>query len=235
MMKNTVLVTAIGSFSADAVIQSCRREGFRIVGCDIYPAEWVVSSMDVDVFYRAPYATDTEAYRSFIRQICETEQIDYVLPLTDIEIDVFQQWRQEEQNCPGGRAVVCMSDRETIRLCRNKRRAAQLLDAQKICRTIPGKRLSELLETLENSGQDGLARLSYPLVIKPEDGRSSQGLRRIFDFREMGAGSQPAEGTGRTLSGAADDFWRDYYSRCSKEPGNRKLCVYSSKRTSAYR
>lgn len=69
MMKNTVLVTAIGSFSADAVIQSCRREGFRIVGCDIYPAEWVVSSMDVDVFYRAPYATDTEAYRSFIRQI----------------------------------------------------------------------------------------------------------------------------------------------------------------------
>ena len=185
MMKNTVLVTAIGSFSADAVIQSCRREGFRIVGCDIYPAEWVVSSMDVDVFYRAPYATDTEAYRSCIRQICETEQIDYVLPLTDIEIDMFQQWRQEDQNCPGGRAVVCMSDRETIHLCRNKRRAAQLLDAQKICRTIPGKRLSELLETLENSGQEGLAGLSYPLVIKPEDGRSSQGLRRIFDFREM--------------------------------------------------
>ena len=81
--------------------------------------------------------------------------------------------------------MVCMSDRETIHLCRNKRRAAQLLDAQKICRTIPGKRLSELLETLENSGQEGLAGLSYPLVIKPEDGRSSQGLRRIFDFREM--------------------------------------------------
>ena len=185
MMKNTVLVTAIGSFSADAVIQSCRREGFRIVGCDIYPAEWVVSSMDVDVFYRAPYATDTEAYRSFIRQICETEQIDYVLPLTDAEIDVFQQWRQEDQTCPGGRAVVCMSDMETIRLCRNKRRAAKLLEEKKVCRTIPGKRLSELLSASEYSGEESFAGLSYPLIIKPEDGRSSQGLRRIFDSREM--------------------------------------------------
>lgn len=185
MMKNTVLVTAIGSFSADAVIRSCRREGFRIVGCDIYPAEWVASSMDVDVFYRAPYATDTEAYRSFIRQICETEQIDYVLPLTDAEIDVFQQWRQEDQTCPGGRAVVCMSDMETIRLCRNKGRAAKLLEEKKVCRTIPGKRLSELLSASEYSGEESFAGLSYPLIIKPEDGRSSQGLRRIFDSREM--------------------------------------------------
>ena len=62
-MKNTIIVTAIGSFSAQAVIEGCRRMGFRVVGCDIYPAWWVVNSKDVDVFYQAPYATDQENYR----------------------------------------------------------------------------------------------------------------------------------------------------------------------------
>lgn len=32
MMKNTVLVTAIGSFSADAVIQSCLQRGLSDCG-----------------------------------------------------------------------------------------------------------------------------------------------------------------------------------------------------------
>lgn len=57
VMKKTVIVTAIGSFSAQNVIAACHKAGMRVVGCDIYPAEWVVNSRDVDVFYRAPYAT----------------------------------------------------------------------------------------------------------------------------------------------------------------------------------
>ena len=41
------------------------------------------------------------------------------------------------------------------------------LRERKLCRTIPGVRLAEL-ETIS---------CSYPLVAKPFDGRSSQGLR----------------------------------------------------------
>ena len=33
----TVVVTAIGSFSADIVIKKCRENGIRIIGCDVYP------------------------------------------------------------------------------------------------------------------------------------------------------------------------------------------------------
>ena len=51
-MKKTVIITAIGSFSAQNVISACHAAGMRVVGCDIYPAEWVVNSQDVDAFYK---------------------------------------------------------------------------------------------------------------------------------------------------------------------------------------
>ena len=42
--QRTALVTAIGSFSADAVIRTLRQEGWRIIGTDIYEADWVAAS-----------------------------------------------------------------------------------------------------------------------------------------------------------------------------------------------
>lgn len=52
--QRTALVTAIGSFSADAVLRTLRREGWRIIGTDIYEADWVAASRQVDVFCQAP-------------------------------------------------------------------------------------------------------------------------------------------------------------------------------------
>ena len=83
-MKKTVIITAIGSFSAQNVISACHAAGMRVVGCDIYPAEWVVNSQDVDAFYKAPYATDREQYRNFIKELCEKEQASVLMPLTNI-------------------------------------------------------------------------------------------------------------------------------------------------------
>lgn len=179
-MKKTVFVTAIGSFSAEAVIEGCRREGFRVVGCDIYPAEWVVNSRDVDVFYRAPYATDRDAYRAFLLEVCGQEQVDYLLPLTDVEVDALQGW-EAASGALG--AVICMSGRETIALCRDKEKLERFLAGRGVCRTIPGRRLAELMEA--RTGAAAGAELSYPLVIKPRDGRSSQGLRIVEDPEEF--------------------------------------------------
>ena len=60
--QRTALVTAIGSFSADAVIRTLRQEGWRIIGTDIYEADWVAASLMVDAFYQAPYASEEEKY-----------------------------------------------------------------------------------------------------------------------------------------------------------------------------
>lgn len=198
--RKTVFVTAIGSFAAGAVIEACRRDGYRVAGCDIYPAEWIVNSMDVDVFYRAPYATDKAAYRAFIKEACSRESVDYLIPLTDVEIDVLQAWRLEDpEDFADLGAVVCMSDEKAISLCRNKEACAAVLEEKGVCRIIPGYKLAEALpvieayeradavslETWKAAGWEPLEQWPYPLVLKPLDGRSSQGLQIIETPEQM--------------------------------------------------
>ena len=203
LMKKTVIVTAIGSFSAQNVISACHAAGMRVVGCDIYPAEWVVNSQDVEVFYKAPYATDREQYRNFIKELCRKEQASVLMPLTDVEIDVIQQWRTElAEDFIALGAEVWISDVSAISLCRNKEKMEAFLRERKLCRTIPGVRLAELKEKLGQGWRPDLpdaflaadpaagmetsmdfSDLRYPLVAKPFDGRSSQGLR-ILESKE---------------------------------------------------
>ena len=52
-----ILLTAIGSFSADCVVTSLKKMGHKVIGCDIYKREWVANSVIVDKFYQAPYCT----------------------------------------------------------------------------------------------------------------------------------------------------------------------------------
>ncbi len=178
-MGETILVTAIGSFSARAVIDGCRREGLRVIGCDIYPEKWVVNSKETDVFYQAPYATDRDNYKRFLTQLCRRESVDYLLPLTDAEIDVFQGWEDAERELG---AVLCISGRQAVALCRDKEKMEKFLTPKGICHPIPGRKLSEVAECEAASGYGDLA---YPLVLKPVDGRSSQGLRIVGSPKEM--------------------------------------------------
>lgn len=160
----TILVTAIGSYAGGTVIQTCKREGYRVLGCDIYPAPWVVNSLDVEQFFQAPYATEREEYIAFIKTICREQNVDLIIPLTDVEVDVFTTLKDTELS-----ATVCISKQETIAWCRDKYQIEQYLKPLGICQTIPGQLLSETeIETLV-----------YPVVLKPCNGRSSQGLRMV--------------------------------------------------------
>jgi carbamoylphosphate synthase large subunit len=61
-MKKTIIITAVGSFSAPAAVKSCREAGYRVVGTDINPREVIAESMSVDRFVRMPRADAGEAY-----------------------------------------------------------------------------------------------------------------------------------------------------------------------------
>lgn len=171
-MKKTILVTAIGSFSAVTVINLLKKEGCCVVGCDIYPAEWVANSAITDRFYQAPYATDRPAYMEFIKQVCKAEDVAFLMPLTDVEIDLFRSWETAAEDTG---AVVCMSERKMLDLIRNKMALEQYLAPLGICDTIPGRLLSETDAETE----------TYPLIVKPVDGRSSQGLHMVRSVKEM--------------------------------------------------
>lgn len=180
-MKKTVIITAIGSFSAQNVISACHAAGMRVVGCDIYPAEWVVNSQDVDAFYKAPYATDREQYRNFIKELCEKEQASVLMPLTDVEIDVLQQWRTElVEDFKELGAEVWISDALAIALCRNKEKMEMFLRERG---TLSDDSRSTALGFREKTGEE--PGLRYPLVAKPFDGPEQPGLTH------SGVGSRP--------------------------------------------
>lgn len=167
-----VLITAIGSFSADIVIKTLHKLNYEVVGCDIYEKQWIVDSNNVEHFEKAPYATDEEKYIKFIKDICEKYKIKYIMPLTDVEVDVLCKWKDEFSK---NNIQICISDKNVIQLCRSKLNLPKELE--NVCKEnlIPTKQLSESIDE----------EIQFPVIIKPINGRSSQGLAKIYNKEEF--------------------------------------------------
>lgn len=170
----TVLVTAIGSFAADIVIKRLKEHGMRVVGCDIYPGEWVADARNVDAFYQVPYVTDKERYVKTMVSICKKERADALIVLLDVEIDVWNHYREAlaEQG-----VLLSISQPEAISLCRDKLKMFLYMEERMPGLLIPTRPLSECSPR----------KLAYPVVCKPCNGRSSQGLHRISSWEQMEA------------------------------------------------
>lgn len=173
----TALVTAIGSFSADIVIRNLKKLNCRVVGCDIYPREWIANALIVHSFFQAPYASDSERYLAFIRELCLREQVRFLIPLTDVEVDVLNQerdWFSQNGVC------LCLSPAQTILLCRNKYRMSRFTEKLDYIRTIP---------TYCSDKPESPCEPPFPLpmICKPTNGRSSQGICRIHSLPQWHA------------------------------------------------
>ena len=168
----TALITSTGSVATDITLKSLKRMGFRVVGCNIYPKEWIVESCEMDAFYQAPPVSDNENYLRFIKELCVKENIDYVLPMIDYEIDLLninREWFEEHD------VTLCMSPKESLDIIRNKKKLADFVEAE--CprtHSIPTKMLRDI-QKLE---------WGFPVVCKPYNGRSSQGLKYIYNQKE---------------------------------------------------
>ena len=172
MNNKTALVTAIGSVAGDIVIKNLKKMGLRVVACDIYPKEWLADAYNVDAFYQAPYATDTAKYLDFMYGLCEKERVDFILPLIDVEVDVFnhnRSWFEEKG------IVLCISPVDTLDICRDKKLFADHVDKNfPEIRTIPTSFLREM----------DMPPWDFPVVCKPYNGRSSLNLHYIHDAEQ---------------------------------------------------
>ena len=168
----TVIVTAIGSFSADIVIKKCRENGIRVIGCDVYPREWIADAGNVEAFYQVPYATDTDHYIGTMMSLCRKEGAEAVIPLTDAEGDVVNLQRVEVSVV---NVTLWVSDGACIGLCRDKMELYRYLEEHMGGTVIPTLRL----------GDADPDEIRYPAVCKPYNGRSSQGLKMVGSRREM--------------------------------------------------
>lgn len=170
--NKNVLVTAIGSLSADIVIKQLRNDGFFVVGTDIYLKYWVANTLNANKFYQVPTTLNSEEYLDKIKEICLIEGISYLVPLTDLEIDVLNESRNwfAEHNI-----LLLISSKFTIDLCRNKYKTFtymqnNLQDVQLI--------ETKLLDDCLNEP------FCYPMIAKPFDGRSSNGIVRVYNHED---------------------------------------------------
>lgn len=165
----TALITSTGSAAADIAIKSLKRMGFRVIGCNIYPKEWIVESCEVDQFYQAPPISEGESYLSFMKELCIRESVNYMLPMIDYEIDLLTTVRPwfDEQGI-----VLCMSPNDSLIILRNKKKLADFV--RENCpetKSIPTKILRDIKDL----------EWDFPVVCKPYNGRSSQGLMYIYN------------------------------------------------------
>lgn len=177
----TVLITSTGSVATDITLKSLKRMGFRVVGCNIYPKEWIVESCEMDAFYQAPPVKNTQEYLRFMKELCVAEKIDYIFPMIDYEIDLLnvnREWFEQHG------VVLCMSPSEALEIIRNKKKLADFV-ASECPRTqsIPTVMLRDV-DKLE---------WDFPVVCKPYNGRSSQGLKYIYNQQEWDEFVQTAD------------------------------------------
>ncbi len=83
-----ILLTAIGSMAAAPVARRYQALGHAVFGCDIYPREWTALAGELD-FFQARLATEGEPYVEQLREAVRRDMLDFLIPLTDPEVDTL--------------------------------------------------------------------------------------------------------------------------------------------------
>ena len=166
-----ILITAIGSFSADCVINTLRKSGHFVVGCDIYPSVWHAVSRDCNAVFQVPFAAKEKEYIDSLLNICQQYEIHYIFPLTDLEIDILNKNREvfDYMN-----ATLCIQSSDCLAIARDKYRMCCLFKDDDMVK-VPKSVLS--CELPEN--------FLLPVIAKPINGRSSEGLKKIYKREDL--------------------------------------------------
>lgn len=159
-----ILVTAIGSVSSETVCSILKESNYTVFGCDVYPKEWLEQASYYDDFFQVPYVDDREEYLKCILHICKTNNINFIIPLIDVEVDFYNDYRAEFKK---NNIIIGISSKRAVSLARDKNRMMKFIEHEcENVKPIPTVKMSSISLT----GND------FPLVCKPNDGRSSQGM-----------------------------------------------------------
>lgn len=159
-----VLVTAIGSMSAECVIASLKKAGYGVVATDIYDECFHPVARECLAFEKVIKAVpDPVAYCEVICDVAARHGCEAVIPLTDPEVDALSPNRKilEEKG-----VAVWLGSPESIALARDCDAWSRKLSESRTFKTIPTVRTYAELLTLHRG----------EFVAKRVNGRSSEGI-----------------------------------------------------------
>ncbi len=175
-----VLVTAIGSMSAECTVSSLKALGVGVVATDIYPKAYHPITKECRAFVQVPQLRlGAESYIAALLEAAHREGCEAVIPLTDPEIDVLSPYRARLWE--GGISLYLASD-DVIRLARTKPLWTQTLRGCRAFKLIPSYHSFEALRAVYYGR----------FVAKKENGRSSEGI--VFADTETFACGKELEG-----------------------------------------
>ena len=124
-----ILLTAVGSMAAAPAARRYQALGHTVFGCDIYPREWTALAGELE-FFQARLATEGEPYVEQLREAVRRNRLDFVIPLTDPEVDALSP-RKAEFRALG--CTVCVPEEPVAALCRRKDKMNRFLAEKQVC------------------------------------------------------------------------------------------------------
>ena len=123
-----ILISGAGGAPTENVVRSWKESGKEeyVVGIGSEPFDMVLSS--VDIKYQVPYSTELN-YKGRLLEILDKERPDFAHFQNDIEIRTISRMREELLN---RNIKLFMPSKETIEICVDKSRSAEIWLAENI-------------------------------------------------------------------------------------------------------
>ena len=175
-----VLITGVGSTTALSVIKGLRQQNefnVFIVGTDINEKEDIAGSKFCDKFFKVPLAVEEEDYIGTLVDMINSESIDLLIPIVDIELEVIARNRDIIEKS----TYLLLSSYSTVMICNDKFRTYKFFNKLGIptLKTILVNDFSNIKNLLAHSGID------VPLIAKPRKGVSSRDVYEIQNEEEL--------------------------------------------------
>lgn len=168
-----VLVTGAGAVLGQGIIRSLRASTLSATVIAVDPSPLSAGLYWADESYLIPMAADP-AFASSVAALIERTRPDVVIPGTDVELLVFAKHRSEWEERYATKIVV--SDPGVVAIADDKYETFRFLSANGFpapASCLPGEE------------QELIARVGFPLIVKPRVGARSIGVVKVEDELEL--------------------------------------------------
>ncbi|MFC2949765.1 ATP-grasp domain-containing protein [Virgibacillus sediminis] len=120
--------------------------------------------------------TDEEGYIDEVLEVCRKHDIKGIVPVLDEEVPLLAQHKEKFDKLG---VTLVLSKLEIVEMCCDKLKTYEYLKE----RSLPGVPTYNLLKDAKAGLERG--ELDFPMVVKPEDGKASQGVQIVESEAEL--------------------------------------------------